>query len=409
MWRRRGSERRRSEGSPACFTVVDPGNVTLRVLVVEVRRGQATVWGWHQRPGVRSAAHLTDVFEDALRQAEEMAQARAGRWLLPDQMLMGLPASKLRGGAWPVSQRRSRPEQPIDERELEALLGRALRLTVNRLLGADLNDGGNGPPGWLLVDAAPVALTVDENGVTDPVGFRGREIGGTVFAALAEPETIETWRCVAEDLEFSALTLAAAPLALAAGFPKPQGLLIDVGGATTDLTWCRNGHPVALASLPRGGIDLTRALLRKWRISPDRAERLKIAYGAGRLSDEAKPEILGVLAPVLEDWLQETETALATLNEDEPLPQQLYLLGGGSVLSEVTETARALAWSRKLRFERYPQVERFEPTDVPGVVNRTDAGRSAGDVSALALAAWAARQKEPAGRSARILDEICGS
>ena len=65
-----------------------------------------------------------------------------------------------------------------------------------------------------------------------------------------------------------------------------------------------------------------------------------------------------------------------------------------------------LAWSRQLHFARYPQVDRLEPTDVPGVVNRTELGRSAGDVTALALAAWAALAR--AGRRiapARILGE----
>ena len=383
---------------------MDPGHSTLRVLVAEVAGDQATIWGWHERPGAADAQHLADIFEEALRSAEEMARDRAGRWLMPDQMLVGLPASLLRGGAGPVTQRRPRSDRPVEEAELATLLSRGLRLAVNRQLGSALLDAEAEDPDWLLLDAAPVTLTVDGRGVTDPVGFRGRELGATVFAALAQIETVAAWRDLAGCLSFSALTLAAAPLAVAAGLADAQCMLVDVGGVTTDLTWCQAGRPVALASVARGSIDLTRALLRQWRISPDRAERLKHAYAASELDDAAKEQVLDVLGPTLQAWLEETEAALVELNHDAALPAQLYLLGGGSALPEMADVVRALAWSRHLRFARYPKVDRLEPTDVPGVVNRTEFGRGPGDVTALALAAWAALQSRPPDRATRIFE-----
>jgi cell division protein FtsA len=301
-----------------------------------------------------------------------------------------------------VTQRRSRPENPVEEDELEALLARALRLVVNRLQGEELVDAP-----WLLVDASLASLTVDGHGVTDPIGFRGQELGATVFAALTSREAIEIWGAVARDLEFSALTLTATPLALAAGLSERQGMLVDVGGATTDLTWCRAGRPVALDSLPMGGAALTRSLVRKWRLSSDKAENLKRAYTDGRLPDEAQVQIQEVLSPILRMWIEETEVALAQLNQDELLPQWFYLLGGGSALPEVADAIRSLAWSQRLRFVRYPQVASIGPADVSGVVNRTELGWEPGDVPALALAAWAAHRQQPPDRPTQILSELC--
>ena len=174
MWQL-GSDkkRRRSAGSPAYFTVVEPGTATLRLLVVEVRGERATVLGWAEGPGwtgvETDSQELVAACEHALTEAEEMAQTRSGRWVLPDQVLVGLPASQLRGRARSITQRRSNPDRPVEVQELETLLERTLRLVVNRLLSDD-RDGAN----WVLVDAAPVTLTVDGRGVTDPVGFRGR-------------------------------------------------------------------------------------------------------------------------------------------------------------------------------------------------------------------------------------------
>lgn len=406
VWQRKSELRhRRSNGSPVYFSVVEPGTTTLRLLVVEAAEGQATVLGWAEGPGWTGIGSdrraLTTACSEALTQAEEMARELGDRWVLPDQMLVGLPGSQLRAQAWSITQQRPRPDRPVDERELQALLDRTLRLSVNRLRGIEGADGG-----WVLMDTAPVGFTIDGRGVTDPVGFRGREVSATVFAALALAEVVETWGLVARELEFTALTLAAAPLALATAMSSSQGILMDIGGRTTDLIWCRAGRPYMLASLDCGGEALTDLLVRRWNRSTDWAERLKRAYGNGDLTAEGKAEVREVLWSGLQAWLEETETVMARLNRDEALPQHLYLLGGGSALPEMTEAVRSLAWSQRLQFARYPQVCRLEPTDVPGVVNRTNMGREMGDVSALALAAWVVRLGEPPERPGQLLNEL---
>ncbi|NIV33515.1 MAG: hypothetical protein GWN58_29925, partial [Anaerolineae bacterium] len=149
------------------------------------------------------------------------------------------------------------------------------------------------------------------------------------------------------------------------------------------------------------------ALARKWGLTAGKAERLKRAYSGRKLGAEAEAQVQGVLWPTLLRWLEDTEAAMARLSHDEPLPQNLYLLGGGSALPEMAEAVRSLAWSQQLRFERYPQVSCLQPTDVPGVVNRSGRGRDLGDVSALALASWVAEQQWSSDRPARILSELC--
>lgn len=398
---------------------MDPGASRIRLLLVEVANGRSTLWGWDEGPSLIHGGlqRLLPVCEGMLVRAEEMALARIPRWPLTDQMLVGLPASELQAGAWSVTQKRALPESPIEEQELSTLLGRALRLTMNQLRSAapSASIAGQGKersrarkgPDWLLVDATTVSLEVDGKAVTDPVGFRGREVAATVFAALARVETIDLWRQVAEGLEFSMLTVTAAPLALVSSLSESRGILVDVGGSTTSLTVWQAGKPVEVSSIPVGATILARALMQTWDLSSDAAERLIRAYACGQLTDRDKTQVLEAMFPALRTWLEKTEIALARLHRERPLPERLYLLGGGSGLPEVMEAACALAWSEGLHFERYPLVERLRPTDVVGVMNRTDLGRGAGDVSALGLAAWAANQSRPQGRPARVLRELC--
>ncbi len=407
MWDRNNYHRdRHASESPASYGIVEPGTTTLRLCVVDAENGQSTILGWAEGPGWdgpgADSASVVKSCDEALVQAERMAQSSGARWLLPDQLLVGLPASHLRGRSWAVVQQRAQPGRAIDEGELEALLERTLRLAVNRLLS---DDPGGGE--WLLVDATPVALTVDGHGVTDPIGFRGEEIGAVIFAAMTRAEIVQTWGAVAEALEFSSLTLTATPLALAASLPVGSGVLIDVGGATTELVWCSAGRPVVMEALAVGGDALSSSLARKWGLTHSGAERLKRAYSSQELSTDAEAQVQSVLWPTLLAWLEDAEAALARLSHDEPLPQQLFLLGGGSALPEMVDAVRSLAWSQELRFSRYPEVSCLRPADVPGVLNRSSKGRELGDVPALALASWVAQQQHAADRPARILAELC--
>lgn len=407
MWERDSNHRdRHGPALPVSYGIVEPGTSTLRLCVVEVEDGQSTVMGWAEGPGWggvgAGAASLVKSCDDALVQAERMAQSAGAGVLLPDQLLVGLPASQLRGRSWAVVQRRTQPERAIDERELAALLERTLRLAVNRLL-SDKPGGGE----WLLIDAMPVVLTVDGRGVTDPIGFRGEEIGAAIFAAMAPTEIIQTWGAVAEELEFSSLTLTATPLALAASLPVGHGVLIDIGGLTTELVWCSAGRPVVMETLAVGGDAISASLARKWGLTASGAERLKRAYSGHELEADAEAQVQSVLWPTLLAWLEKTEAALARLSHDEPLPQRLFLLGGGSALPEMVDAVGSLAWSQHLRFARYPEVSCLQPTDVPGVLNRSSKGRELGDIPALALASWVAQQRYTADRPARILAELC--
>lgn len=404
-WKQGRGQRQDSDVS-SCYCVVDPGSTALRVLIVESIRGQTTVWGWDEvGPGTQAkgqARAVTEAFDTALTRAEASAHDRTGRLLVTDHVVVGLPASQLRGWAWPVTQRRAQPRSPVEEHELEALLRRGLRLAVNRQIGMKNR-------GWFLVDARAARISVDERGVSDPVGFRGKEIAASVFAALAQRTTVATWRMVADELKFATLDLVAAPMAVAGCLTEPKGLLIDIGSASTDLTWWQGTCPLALDWLPIGGAAMTEALLRQWNLSHDKAEALKRAYATGQLRSDAGSQVREVLTPALEEWRFQAERALANMSQtmDRPLPQLVYVCGGGSALGDMEQAVRHLVSSDRLWFDRSPIVKVLNPKRVPGVINRTEFGLRAGDVPALALAAWVGSPDRATDRPARVLKEIC--
>ena len=402
-------KRRRPEAAPPVWAVVDPGSTVLRVLVLAPGGAESVICGWAEEPlahragrAAGEAAGVEQAFEAALTAAEAMAEQKADRVRPADQIVVGLPAWQTRGWAASVTQRRAHPTREIEERELEALLARGLRLAVNRLTDS-------GDRAWTLLDAVPVALGVDGQGVTDPVGFRGREMTASVFAAVAPAATIAAWRERSEKSAFGSLTLTAGPLALAACPNGPQGLVLDIGGAHTAALWWRAGRPLATSSVDVGSRLLTECLSRKWGLSSEKAETLQRAFAAGHLAAEVRGQIVEAMEPALAVWFQSVEGMLAEMQAgaDQPLPHRLLICGGGSSVPAMAETARGLVLSQRLVFERYPELDRLRPEDVPGIVNRTESGQGPGDVSALALAAWAVRSMEPPGRPMRVLGRLC--
>jgi cell division protein FtsA len=408
-----------SSGSPDCYIVVDPGTTRLRVGIVQVSHGQAAILGWSEGawPDGTDPATLLAACERLLARALEMAEHGVDGPCAAEQILVGVPQSHLRAGSWSVNQRRLSQSEPIDEHELSGLLGRGLRLAVQGLLSRSLptdREGSGRRPtrrlsgsAWVLVDATPVAITVDGRRVTDPVGFDGAQLGTTVFAAMADVATLESWRLIGKDLGLSALTLAPMPLVLTAGLPGAEGVALDIGGVTTDVILWRAGRPVTVDSLPLGGESVTAALVEKWHLAPERAEQVKRMYTSGRLEREAGAQLRDAMRPAVQLWLEETEAVLELMNRDEPLPGHVYLLGGGSALPEMAEATRALAWSERLVFSRYPQVRCLQPTDVPGLSNATGQTFAAGDLSLLALSAWAARRGCSQDRPELLLGRLC--
>lgn len=404
-WRGR-RQRAQGEREPVSACVVDPGSTAVRILIVETTDGYGTILGWEEVAGSWSRLSPDSAareLETAIRRAEDSAQLASGGDLpIPEDLVVGLPASELRGWSWPIKQGRSRYREPVSERELTALLGRALRLSVNRqTMGAGR--------GWVLIDAVLTSIALDGLGVTDPVGFRGREIEARVFAALAQKAAVERWRRLAEKLRFASLDLVATPVAVAGSLQEADCILLSVGDETTGLIWSEAGMPLAVTSLPTGGAAISSALSRQWGMVPEKAEALKVAYARGRLADHAARQVREAMIPVLQEWLHQTEDAVADMagTLERPLPCQIALMGGGSALPEMLEAARLLCSSDRLKFDGPVRISQLEPRSVLGVVNRTELGQTPADTPVLALGAWAGRQGRQPDRPARILAELC--
>jgi len=379
------------EDEPAYRSVLDVGTTWVKTLVVVEQDGEVRVIGRgraHHRGAFAASGKVADAnvlavaCEAALCQAEDMTEETTGRKIVPDTAVIGVPARWLTVASQTFALRRPRPETKIEEGEVERVVSRAGRLAFQDVTTRRTNTATP-----LVVDASLVSLTVDGHRVTDPVGFRGGELGATVCVAAAPDEALSALRALAEALELEPPRLVAEPQAVARQLGR-DGIVLDVGGATTGVFLMRYGRLLAADTMPLGGDGFSQSLAAVFNLTGRQAQALRRAYEEGLLAAEDAVQVQVALNDTIQSWLRAVEGCLARMAGADDLPHQIYLCGGGSRWPDVLDAARAHPWMRRLPFARYPQVQRLDPVQFPHPVNDTGRLWDVEESVALSLACW---------------------
>jgi cell division protein FtsA len=296
--------------------------------------------------------------------------------LVPDRAVLGLPGSVVHAVNMPAKIQRPRPDERVRPEELDTLTERALRLARAQAEQA-------GPVE--LVQQEPLHFAVDGHRASDVSRLRGQELGLTLFAAFIPQTQAQALQRLQRRLELDVVATVAGPFALAS-IQHEDGLLIDLGGLSTDLALVRDGQLAATGHMPSGGASFDRELARRLEMTPARAELIKFSYQAGQLDERTAQEIASICQREAVFWLESLLPLVARFSDTRPLPANVWLCGGGSDLSEVFRVCRDFPWMQRFAFERYPQARRLEPADLPLVLDRTGGKLTMQDVPALALA-----------------------
>ncbi|MDX1933566.1 MAG: cell division protein FtsA [Capsulimonadales bacterium] len=221
------------------------------------------------------------------------------------------------------------------------------------------------PPDREIVHAIPRGYAIDgQNGIRSPVGMSGTRLevethivtGATSF--LRNVVTcVERAHLHVEDLVLEPLATADAVLADA---EKEMGVvLVDIGGGTADVAVFRNGDICYSVVVPVGGHYVTRDIAAGLRMSPEEAERVKLAHGTTRAKSvspdatfrytllgtgEEVTETVLTLASIIEPRATETfqlvRRELARSEFASVLPAGMVLSGGGAMLGGMRELGR---------------------------------------------------------------------
>lgn len=365
------------------------GADTVKAVVVAARSGQVQVVGHglaasHGHDlvgGRREAAALTAATNEALIQAEDGAEPVLGYKLVPDDVLFVVPNRATRHELITVRQTRAQPRTPIVAAEVAALWNRAERLARQQLAAASTPAGGGQ---WRPLAVTTAGLWLDGHLVTEAEGLSGQELVCSVFGVAVQAAAWRAFERIAARLELSVFDLVAASQALATVIPRREALVLDVGVTGTDCYILRHDALVAAGRAPFGGAFFTQALSRAFGVDEAAAEALKVAYGAGALSEEDVELVERGLQPALQRWRKAVADELQRLANGTPLPGHLYFVGGGSFLPGLQRGL--LTWlsaNTEPTFEHAPEIEALGEGRLPGVQGGPSGPR--GILFALAL------------------------
>jgi cell division protein FtsA len=218
-----------------------------------------------------------------------------------------------------------------------------------------------------IIHILPQMFTVDEqNGIKDPIGFTGSRLEVDVHVVTGSVTSIQNILKCIEKCGIGVDELVLEPLAssyavLAKEETELGCVVIDIGGATSDIAVFQDGAIKHTAVISIGGKNVTSDLAIGLRTPLDKAEQLKCAHGSalamrvdstemvlvpGVTGREPKQVSRSVLASIIEPRMEELFSLVAReLKKSqitEALASGVVLTGGGSLLDGTPELAEQI-------------------------------------------------------------------
>ncbi len=392
FWRRIWG--REQESALAACTALDIGTEFAKALVFEIdESGMGTVRGVgrkrqglsHMQSGtVTDINAVVDNCSTALQEAEEMAGFR------PTQCVVGIAGELVKGFTTASARERKHPDAPITDVELQKLIDGVQHDALREAERAITWETGLPQVDVRLVHAAVTGAQIDGYPVTNPVGFRGRNVKISIFNAFAPLVHLGALQSVAEQLDLELLEVVAEPYAVARVLASEQvqqsgALFIDVGGGTTDVALVRHGGIEGTRMFALGGRAFTKSIADHLDLPFPRAEEIKVDYSKGAPMDH-RAEVAKIVADDVAIWAAGVELVLEELAEGDLLPARVYMCGGGSHLPEIGAILRAEEFWKRLPFSRPPEVVVMSPDQVERIRDGTNLLVDQQDVTPLGLA-----------------------
>jgi len=392
-------------------SVIDIGSEYIKALVLELRGSEGFIIGTGKAARQADSGEGEDIYEatklaksceEALRQAEDMTEEIRGRKIVPDWAIIGIPGQWVRGIPCTIQRQRLKPQSRVSKRELDHLLERVQHLALLRAC----REMALSEAEICLVHTDIVGVTLDENAVSDPLHFRGREITVTVFDAFVATVRLETLHALTSELELEPLIALAQPYALARSLRASDAICLDIGGESTDITLTKSGAVMNLSSIPWGGKRFTQCLSDFLSLPFEEAERLKRDYYHGWADETTGNLIEGALVAGARAWMERVQEVLRGSVGFQSLPHRLYLCGGGSLLPLLEKETRAFPWMDLLPFSRHPEIIILRPKDIPQLIDETHALVDGQDIPPMALACQALRPEGMRDNLQETLKEV---
>lgn len=309
--------------------------------------------------------------EEALALAEKMAGVRA------KETVVGIAGELVKGNTATIRYRRADASKPISEEEMQMIIQKVQQKAGERARREVALETNNADVEVRLINSALVSLHIDGYKISNPIGFKGKDVGVQIYTAFAPLVHISAIEKVCDELQLDLVAVAVEPFAVCRACLGDDtdatftGIVMDVGGGTTDIAVVDDGGVEGTKMFSIGGRSFTHQIAESMGIDFEDAEKMKLLEDDPRMKPEIKKKIDVAIARNLEVWLSGVQLAIEEFDHVETLPGKVLLCGGGASLNEIPEALAMSDWYIDLGFARRPVIHLLDPEDVPGIYNET--------------------------------------
>ncbi len=315
---------------------------------------------------------VVSVCEDALVQVETQAGERA------NLTVVGIAGELIKGNTTTVNYSRKNPNKPITDAEMEQIIKKVQQKSGEVAKKTVALETGNENVEVRLINSAIVSLTIDGYKISNPIGFKGSDVVIQFYTAFAPLIHVAAIEKVCAELNLDLLTVAVEPFAVCRAClgddleSSFSGIVMDIGGGTTDVAVVEDGGVEGTKMLGIGGRSFTHQIAEALGVDSETAEEYKLAFDSGDLDDHVKAKVETALSRNLSVWLTGVEVALEEFENLGTLPRNILLCGGGAGLSLLQETLAISDWYKTLPFSRRPIIHLIEIDDLPNLIIKND-------------------------------------
>lgn len=367
-------------GADRYIVGLDVGTEFVKALIAKINGSKLEIIGagrQHQELSDMQAGAIADIGAVVANCSKALAEAEEQAGVSIRTAVLGIAGELVKGTTSTVRCTRKEPNIEIDIEEMEHIVelvqeraSEIAKQNLSRELGGKHLD-------VRLVNSALVSITIDGYVVTNPIGFKGRDIVVQLYTAFAPMIHISALERVATELDLDLLAVAAEPFAVARSVigdnpnASMSAVLMDVGGGTTDIAVVNDGGVQGTKMFGIGGRAFTKSIERNLGVDFDMAEKYKLSVADGVLPARKQLEVDTALDKTSDVWVSGVELALSEFKNIDNIPHRILLCGGGASLPNLRSVLQDTNWFKDVAFARRPTVDFISPDQVVGITDKT--------------------------------------
>lgn len=394
-------EEKRSKNPNQTYIALDIGTEFVKTAIYKCSEEGIEVVGFsrvRQKESTMYAAFIVnldeaiDKIDQAIGEALELAkEIMKEDFVIPKEAIVGIAGELIQGVVVEGKISREVHNSPITSKEIESIKAKLKETTFESTRDDIALEIGMKPEYIQEIDSYINSVYVDGVRVVNPVGYVGEEMIYKVFTTFGPKAHLATLNEILKRLDVSPRRIVVEPYALSLAIKglrdrDSNGIIVDIGGGTTDIAVVSEGDIVGTRMFAIGGRVVTKSIKDALNISYIEADELKTNYTNGKIDPNKKKKISPLIERDINIWLTGMEISLEGFENFQNQVTTFYLCGGGALLTEVQEGLLSYPWVNKIGFAKQPRIDFVFPTHVEGVVDKTRSANMPMDVTVLALA-----------------------